>query len=48
VDRLVHRLAGEVPQRDVDGADGANGGVAVALPRLLIETLAIERVLADE
>jgi len=48
VDRLIHRLAREVPQRDVDGADGANGGVAVALPRLLIEALAVERVLAHE
>src|SRR5688572_26022644 len=48
VDRLVQGLAGEVPQRDVHGPDGADGRVAIPLPRLLVEALAVQRVLADQ
>src|SRR5262245_22014304 len=39
-------LAGDVPQRDVHGADGSIGGRPVAMHQRLIETLAIERVLS--
>ena len=46
VDRQARRLAGDVPERDVDGADGPPGGVAVARRQPEIELLPVERVLA--
>jgi hypothetical protein len=48
VDRHVGGLAGDVPQRDVHGADRAHRGGAAALPHRLIEPLALERVLSHD
>ena len=46
VDRQLRDLAGDVPERDVHRADRPVGRRAVALPEPLIESLAVERVLA--
>src|SRR6185437_4492283 len=48
VDRLIRDQLGNVPQRDVAGADGAHAGRARLAPQPLVEPLAVERVLADQ
>jgi len=50
VERRVQALRIQVPERDVDRADGELRGVeqAVAAPHVLPDRLAVGRVLADE
>ena len=48
MDRLAHRLAQKVPERDVDRADGAHAGRALLLPQLGHQSLAMHRVLAHQ
>jgi hypothetical protein len=48
VDRQAGHLAGDVPERHIDRADGAQRGHPVAPPEALIEQLTIERIFAHE
>ena len=44
VDRLAHRFAQQVPERDIDGADGAHTAGALLLPQVLDHGFAVQRV----
>src|SRR5262249_10909396 len=46
MDRKPGHLAGDVPEGDVHGPDGAEGRVADPVGQGLVEALAVERVLA--
>ena len=48
VDRLAHRLAQEIPQRDVDGTDGAHAARPLLLPQVLDHGLAMQRIAAHQ
>ena len=48
MDRQPRRLAGNVPQRDVAGADRAHRGGPGARPQEAVEALAVERVLTHQ
>ena len=44
MDRLAHRLADEIPQRHVGGADRAHAGMTLLAPEILHDRLAHHRV----
>ena len=48
MDRLPVGFAGDIPQRHIDSTDRAHSGRTLPIPDLLIEALAIERILAQE
>ena len=48
MDRLTHRLADEIPQRDVDRADGAHAAGALLAPQVDDDRFAMHRIPAHQ